>query len=172
MKFYYITEEKVKEHNLNWLRIPDHIQRKLIIRGTGTEETNSLFNWISHQNIDKIHLYIKYTKEKNLALKCLNLINNNAFWGCSRMEGGGGGGVAKRLVLPESCHTYSAKRKLCTITPYLKKTQKIYESCDISAFSSEISKFCYTKKYRYSFHYGTKFLNLLNFFWVFKVSFN
>ena len=44
MKFYYITEEKVKEHNLNWLRIPDHIQRKLIIRGTGTEETNSLFN--------------------------------------------------------------------------------------------------------------------------------
>ena len=43
MKFYYITEEKVKEHNLNWLRIPE-IYRKLIIRGTGTEETNSLFN--------------------------------------------------------------------------------------------------------------------------------
>ena len=95
MKFYYITEEKVKEHNLNWLRIPDHIHRKLIIRGTGTEETNSLFNWISHQNIDKIHLYIKYTKEKNLALKCLNLINNNAFWGCSRMGGGGGSKKAR-----------------------------------------------------------------------------
>ena len=110
-------------------------------------------------------MYIKHTKEKNLALKCLNLINHSAFWGCSRTGGGGWvGGEAKRLILPENYHTYSAKRKLGIITPYLKKTQKIYESRDISPFSSEISKFCYTKRYRYRFHFGTKFLNFLTFF--------
>ena len=64
MKFGYDTEDKVKGQNPNCLRIPDHIHRKLIIRGAGTEETNSLFNLISHQDIDKIQLYIRHTKEK------------------------------------------------------------------------------------------------------------
>ena len=64
IKFGYDTEDKVKEQNPNCLRIPDHAHKKLIIGGAGNEETNSLFNLISNQDIDKIQLYVKHTKEK------------------------------------------------------------------------------------------------------------
>ena len=37
-------------------------------------------------------------------------------------------------------------------------------SADISIFSPEISKFCYTKKCWYRFHFDTLFLILLTFF--------
>ena len=46
--------------------------------------------------------------------------------------GGGGGGGAKSPPLPKICHKYPTKMKLGTIIPYLKKTPKIYESCDTS----------------------------------------
>ena len=39
-------------------------------------------------------------------------------------------GGAKRLLLPKICHTYPTMMKLGTVTPYLKKIQKIYESRD------------------------------------------
>ena len=42
-------------------------------------------------------------------------------------------------------------------------------SADISVFSSEISKFCYIKKYRYRLHFGTWFLILLTFFEFLKI---
>ena len=29
--FDYITKEDIKEHNLNWPKIPDHPNRKLIV---------------------------------------------------------------------------------------------------------------------------------------------
>ena len=32
--------------------------------------------------------------------------------------------------LPKICHRYSSMMKLGTVIPYLKKIQKIYESCD------------------------------------------
>ena len=41
---------------------------------------------------------------------------------------GGGGGDGKRDPVPKICHTYPSKVKLGTVIPYLKKTQKIYES--------------------------------------------
>ena len=42
-------------------------------------------------------------------------------------------------------------------------------SADISNFSSEISKFCYIKKYMYRLHFDTKFLILLTFLESLKI---
>ena len=48
-------------HNPNWLYIPNHRYRILIIDGSGTGKTNVLSNLIKHQrpDIDKIYLYVK-----------------------------------------------------------------------------------------------------------------
>ena len=39
-------------------------------------------------------------------------------------------GEAKKAPLLKICHTYPTMMKLGTVIPYLKKIQKIYESCD------------------------------------------
>ena len=58
--FNDVTKENIKEHNPNWPQIPDHPYRILIIRGTGSGKTNSLFNLINWRpDIDKIYLYVK-----------------------------------------------------------------------------------------------------------------
>ena len=50
----------IKEHNPNWLLIPDHSYRKLIFGGSRSRKTNSLFKLINQQpGIDKIYLYTK-----------------------------------------------------------------------------------------------------------------
>ena len=47
-------------HNNNWLYIPDHPYRILIIGGSGSGKTNLLLNLIENQpDIDKIYLYVK-----------------------------------------------------------------------------------------------------------------
>ena len=44
----------------NWSQIPDHPYRTLIIGGSRSGKTDSLFNLISQQSdIDKIYLYAK-----------------------------------------------------------------------------------------------------------------
>ena len=43
-------------------------------------------------------------------------------------------------------------------------------SSDISIFSTEISKFCYFKKYRHRLHFNTSFLILLAFFESLKIA--
>ena len=43
--------------------------------------------------------------------------------GCER-----GGG--KKTSLPKICHPYPTMMQLGTVIPYLKKIQKLYESCD------------------------------------------
>ena len=60
------------------------------------------------------------------------------------------------------CNTYPTMMKLVTFIRYLKKIQKYMNhvthpltSADISILSSEISKFCYIKKYRYRLHFDT-----------------
>ena len=67
----------------------------------------------------------------------------------------------KSPLLPKICHTYTIKMKLGIVIPYLKKIPKIYESrdaslssADISLSSSEISKFCYIRKYKCRLHFG------------------
>ena len=60
INFDDIAQENIKEHNPNWLQIPDHPYRILIIGGSGSGKTNSSFNLINHQpDIDKIYLYAK-----------------------------------------------------------------------------------------------------------------
>ena len=55
-----VIKEETKEHNPNRPEIPDHPYRILIIGGSGSGKTNSLFNLINQQpDIDKICLYAK-----------------------------------------------------------------------------------------------------------------
>ena len=46
--------------------------------------------------------------------------------------GGGAHGWrgVKRQSIHKICHTYSTMIKLCMVTPYIKKNQKICKSCD------------------------------------------
>ena len=60
INFDNVTKENTKEPNPNWPQVPDHPYRILIIGGSGSGKTNSLFNLISQQpDIDKIYLYAK-----------------------------------------------------------------------------------------------------------------
>ena len=64
INFYDFIKEKTKEHNPNWLEIPDHPCRILIIGGSETRKTNLLFNLINQQSdLDKIYLYAKDLSE-------------------------------------------------------------------------------------------------------------
>ena len=55
-----LQRKQQKKHNRNRRQIPDQPYRILIIGGSGSGKTNSLFNLINHQsNIDKIYLYPK-----------------------------------------------------------------------------------------------------------------
>ena len=55
----YVNENK-NRHNKNWLCIPDHPYRILIIGGSGSENTNVLLNLIEKQpDIDKIYSFAK-----------------------------------------------------------------------------------------------------------------
>ena len=58
INFDEYTNKNKKEHNLNWLYIPDHPYRILILGGSGTGKINALLNLINNQrDIDKIYLY-------------------------------------------------------------------------------------------------------------------
>ena len=57
INFDYVTKENIKEYNPNWPRIPDPPYRILIIGGSWSGKTNSLFNLINGESgIDKIYL--------------------------------------------------------------------------------------------------------------------
>ena len=47
INFDNVTKESIKEYNPNLPQIPDHPYRILIIRGSGSGKTNSLFNLIN-----------------------------------------------------------------------------------------------------------------------------
>ena len=52
-----VIKENIKEHNIDWPQIPYHPYRTLIIGGSESGKTNSLFNITSQQpEIDKIYL--------------------------------------------------------------------------------------------------------------------
>ena len=60
INFYDVVKENTKEHNPNWSQISCHPYRILIIGGSGSGKTNSLFNLINEEpDIDKIYLYAK-----------------------------------------------------------------------------------------------------------------
>ena len=85
-------------------------------------------------------------------------------------------GGSKKFPISKISHTYITMMKLGTLIAFLKKIQKYINhkthpssSADISIFLPEINKFCYIKKYRYRFYFGTLFLILLTFFESFKI---
>ena len=58
INFDDVTKEKIKEHDLNWPQVSDHLHRILIIGGSGSGKTNSLFNLINQQpDFAKIYSY-------------------------------------------------------------------------------------------------------------------
>ena len=60
INFDGVIKENTKEHNPNWPQILDYPYRILIIGGSGSGKTNSLFNLINKEpDIDKIYLYAK-----------------------------------------------------------------------------------------------------------------
>ena len=51
-----VTKEHIKEHDTKWTQIPDHPYRILIVGGSESEKTNSLFDLIGPQpDVDKNH---------------------------------------------------------------------------------------------------------------------
>ena len=65
--FDYITKEQMKEHNLNWPKIPGNPCRILIFGGLGSGETNVLLNLINHEpDIDKIIFMQKIHMKQNI----------------------------------------------------------------------------------------------------------
>ena len=83
INFDDVIKENIQEHNPNWPEIPNYSYRILIVGGSRSEKTNSLFNLISQQlDIDKIYLYAndpydaKYqfliNKRESIGLKDLN----------------------------------------------------------------------------------------------------
>ena len=76
-----IINENNKERNEKWPYIPDHLYRILIIDGSGSGKTNTLFNLIMEQDdIDKTYLYAKDLNEpiyEFLIKKCENVGTNH-----------------------------------------------------------------------------------------------
>ena len=69
INFDDVTKENIKEHNPNWPEIPDHPYKILIIGGSGSGKTNSLFNLINQQpDIDKIYSYTKDPYEAKFSI--------------------------------------------------------------------------------------------------------
>ena len=60
INFNNVTKENMKVHSPKWPQISNHLYRILIIGGSGSGKTNSLFRLINQQqDIDNIYLYAK-----------------------------------------------------------------------------------------------------------------
>ena len=61
INFDDVVKENIKRCNPNWPQIPYHPYKKLIIRGSGSGKTNSLFNLINQQPkfIYTLKIYMK-----------------------------------------------------------------------------------------------------------------
>ena len=60
INFDHVRKKKIKKCNSNWPEIPDYQYRILIIGGSASGKTNSLFTLINEEpDIDKIDLFIK-----------------------------------------------------------------------------------------------------------------
>ena len=64
INFDDVIKEETKEHNRICSQIPDHPYRILIIGGSGSRKTNSLFNLINQQ-----HMLIKFIYMVKILMK-------------------------------------------------------------------------------------------------------
>ena len=81
------------------------------------------------------------------------------------------GGVEQKGSLPKICHTYLTVMKLGTVIPYLKKTQKIYESRD-TPLDLCWNQLFYCKIANFVISENTDIDCILVHFWDFKGFFN
>ena len=59
-----LQKKTKKKHDPNWLQIPNHLQKILLVGGSGSGKAKSLFKLISLQpDTDKIYLYSKDPQE-------------------------------------------------------------------------------------------------------------
>ena len=66
INFDDVIKQNIKKHNPDRPQIPDHPYKTLIVGGSGSGKTNSLFNLIKQQpDFDKISLYTKGSYEAN-----------------------------------------------------------------------------------------------------------
>ena len=93
-------------------------------------------------------------------------------WPFSELLTDGGG---QNAPFPKTCHTYPTKMKLGTIIPYLKKTQKIYESrntplefCWYQHFYIKNQQILLYQKIKIQIALLHIISKSFNFFWVFK----
>ena len=62
-----VQKKTIKERSPNWPQIPDHPYRILIIGGSGSGKTNSLFDLTSQDpDIDKHFYRLKMQMKKNI----------------------------------------------------------------------------------------------------------
>ena len=94
-------------------------------------------------------------------------------------HGWGDGGGSKKAPLRKICHTYSTMMKLGTDIPYLKKIQKIYESCDAplafcwhQCFFTENQQILFYQEIHISIAFSYIMSNSFNFVGVSKDCFN
>ena len=78
----------------------------------------SLLNVAIYNDHHRFSKTDKEAKRKALTLFRMDIFGPAHGWG------------GKKALLPKICHTYPAMMKLDTVTPYLKKIQKIYQSRD------------------------------------------
>ena len=102
-----------------------------------------------------------------------NPVQDGPFRGCSRMGGN------KKAPLHKICQTYPTMMKLGTDIPYLKKIQKIYESCDAplafcwhQCFFTENQQILFYQEIHISIAFSYIMSNSFNFFGVSKDCFN
>ena len=70
INFDDVTKESIKDHNPNLPQISDNSYSILVIGGSGSGKTNSLFNLINQQtNIDKMYSYTKDPYETKFLIK-------------------------------------------------------------------------------------------------------
>ena len=96
-----------------------------------------------------------------------NPIQDGFFRGCSRM------GLGFLAPLPKIRHTYPTTIKVGTVIPYLRKIQKMYESCDTSLeFWTGNQQILLHQEIHIEIRIWWIISNSFNFSWVFSNSFN
>ena len=65
-EFWWCHKRKHKKHNPNWSEISDNPYKILIIGGSGSGKTNSLFNWIN-QVLIKFICMLKIHMKENIS---------------------------------------------------------------------------------------------------------